>query len=115
MDVERACGKRWNSGFRAAEAGENTLVVLATLVSRAAIQGGMEADEAFSLSDAFIQRSERFNDLQQITVPISVSHRRVIFQGFSESTPVKLRQNTGINISDNADRKSYTICVFPLT
>ena len=27
----------------------------------------MEADEAFSLSDAFIQRSERFNNLQQIT------------------------------------------------
>ena len=26
-----------------------------------------EADEAFSLSDAFIQRSERFNNLQQIT------------------------------------------------
>lgn len=117
--------KKWTSNAPAVNGGilaseqlrqaKNTLVVLATLVSRAAIQGGMEADEAFSLSDVFIQRSERFNDLQQITVPTSVSHRRAIFQGYSESTPVKLRRNTGINISDNADRKSYTICVFPLT
>ena len=59
-----------NGGILASEQlrqAKNTLVVLATLVSRAAIQGGMEADEAFSLSDAFIQRSERFNNLQQIT------------------------------------------------
>lgn len=59
-----------NGGILASEQlrqAKNTLVVLATLVSRAAIQGGMEADESFSLSDAFIQRSERFNNLQQIT------------------------------------------------
>ena len=69
--------KKWTSNAPAVNGGilaseqlrqaKNTLVVLATLVSRAAIQGGMEADEAFSLSDAFIQRSERFNNLQQIT------------------------------------------------
>ena len=35
-----------------------------------------------------------------------VSHRRAISQWCSESTPVKLRRNTGINISDNADHKS---------
>ena len=59
-----------NGGILASEQlrqAKNTLVVLATLVSRATIQGGMEADGAFSLSDAFIQRSERFNNLQQIT------------------------------------------------
>ena len=69
--------KKWTSNAPAVNGGilaseqlrqaKNTLVVLATLVSRAAIQGGMEADEAFPLSDAFIQRSERFNNLQQIT------------------------------------------------
>ncbi len=69
--------KKWTSNAPAVNGGilaseqlrqaKNTLVVLATLVSRVAIQGGMEADEAFSLSDAFIQRSERFNNLQQIT------------------------------------------------
>ena len=56
--------KARRTGYRTASAYTDRL---ATLVSRAAIQGGMEADEAFSLSDAFIQRSERFNNLQQIT------------------------------------------------
>ncbi|MGN0403966.1 MAG: hypothetical protein ACI4F1_01970, partial [Bariatricus sp.] len=32
---------------------KNTLIVSATLVSRAAIRGGMSPDEALSLSDAF--------------------------------------------------------------
>lgn len=59
-----------NSGILAAEQlrqAKNTLVVLATLTSRAAIQGGLSEDEAFLLSDQFIQRCERFNTLQQIT------------------------------------------------
>lgn len=37
---------------------KNTFIVTATLVSRAAIRGGMREDDAFSLSDAYIQRSE---------------------------------------------------------
>ena len=36
----------------------NTFIVTATLVSRAAIRGGMRQDDAFSLSDAYIQRVE---------------------------------------------------------
>ena len=36
----------------------NTFIVTATLVSRAAIRGGMDQDDAFSLSDAYIQRVE---------------------------------------------------------
>ncbi len=36
----------------------NMFIVTATLVSRAAIRGGMEQDDAFSLSDAYIQRVE---------------------------------------------------------
>ena len=36
----------------------NLFIVTATLVSRAAIRGGMREDDAFSLSDAYIQRVE---------------------------------------------------------
>ncbi|MGN1025976.1 MAG: hypothetical protein ACI4P4_06190, partial [Faecousia sp.] len=46
---------------------KNTFVVSATLTSRAAIHGGMDAEDAFSLSDAFIQRCELLNSLEQIT------------------------------------------------
>ena len=45
---------------------KNTFIVTATLVSRAAIRGGMEADDALSLSDAYIQRCELMNSLEQI-------------------------------------------------
>ena len=37
---------------------KNMLIVTATLCSRAAIQGGLDSDEALSLSDQFIQRAE---------------------------------------------------------
>ena len=37
---------------------KNTFIVTATLASRAAIRGGMDADDALSLSDAYIQRAE---------------------------------------------------------
>lgn len=36
----------------------NLFIVTATLVSRAAIRGGMREDDAFSLSDAYIRRAE---------------------------------------------------------
>ena len=36
----------------------NTFIVTATLTSRAAIRGGMREDDAFSLSDAYIQQAE---------------------------------------------------------
>ena len=41
---------------------KNTFIVTATLASRAAIRGGMGEDDAFSLSDAYIQRSELLRD-----------------------------------------------------
>ena len=37
---------------------KNTFIVTATLASRAAIRGGMDIDDAFTLSDAFIQKCE---------------------------------------------------------
>ena len=40
----------------------NTFIVSATLVARAAIRGGMREDDAFSLSDGFIQRVELLTD-----------------------------------------------------
>lgn len=46
---------------------KNTFIVAATLASRAAIQGGMDAEDALSLSDAFIQKCELLTDVQRIT------------------------------------------------
>ena len=40
----------------------NTFIVSATLVARAAIRGGMGEEEAFSLSDGYIQRVELLTD-----------------------------------------------------
>ena len=39
----------------------NTFIVTATLTSRAAIHGGLDAEDALSLSDAYIQRVEFLN------------------------------------------------------
>lgn len=41
---------------------KNTFIVTATLASRAAIRGGMAQEDAFSLSDAYIQKCELLSD-----------------------------------------------------
>lgn len=46
---------------------KNTFVVSATLASRAAIRGGLEIDEAFSLSDAYIQQCELLSSVEDIS------------------------------------------------
>lgn len=46
---------------------KNLFIVTATLVSRAAIQGGLDTEEALSLSDAFIQRCELLRTQDRIT------------------------------------------------
>ena len=46
---------------------KNMFVVIATLVSRAAIQGGLSTEDAFTLSDAYIQKCELMNALDRIT------------------------------------------------
>ena len=46
---------------------KNTFIVTATLASRAAIHGGLSTEEAFSLSDAYIQRCELLRTMDQIT------------------------------------------------
>ena len=45
---------------------KNTFIVSATLASRAAIRGGMREDDAFTLSDGYIQRVELLNDHSRI-------------------------------------------------
>lgn len=45
----------------------NTFIISTTLVSRAAIRGGMDLDDALRLSDSYIQKCERLNSFEQIT------------------------------------------------
>ena len=45
---------------------KNTFIVSVTLASRAAIRGGMDVEDAFSLSDAYIQKCELLNSPNQI-------------------------------------------------
>lgn len=44
----------------------NTFIVSVTLASRAAIRGGVDVEDAFSLSDAYIQKCELLNSPDQI-------------------------------------------------
>lgn len=62
---------------------KNTFIVTATLASRAAIRGGMDVGDAFSLSDTYIQKCEllqtpdrilnlQFHMIQDFTVQVSL-------------------------------------------
>lgn len=46
---------------------KNLIVCTATLVSRAAIRGGLDSETALSLSDDFIQKAELLNTLEDLT------------------------------------------------
>ncbi len=46
---------------------KNMFIVTATLCSRAAIRGGLDVDDAFSLSDSYIQSCERLDTPEKIT------------------------------------------------
>ena len=52
-----------DSGLRQAK---NLVVVTATLVSRAAIRGGMNAEDALTLSDRYVQKSELLSGMEDI-------------------------------------------------
>ncbi len=52
------------NGLRQAK---NLLVVTATLVSRTAIRGGMDAEDALSLSDGYIQKCELMTIVEDVT------------------------------------------------
>lgn len=73
---DTAALKEWLSSVPAVQGGvlaadqlrqvKNTFIVTATLVSRAAIRGGMDVNDALSLSDAYIQKCELLNDLERV-------------------------------------------------
>ena len=46
---------------------KNTFIVTAALVSRAAVQGGMEVEDAFSTSDSYIQQCEMLTAPEAVT------------------------------------------------
>ncbi|MBR4981400.1 MAG: helix-turn-helix domain-containing protein [Lachnospiraceae bacterium] len=46
---------------------KNTFIISTTLVSRAAIRGGMDLDDALRLSDSYIQKCEQLSNYEQIT------------------------------------------------
>ena len=80
MDIvsrgDTAALKSWLSQASAIQSGtiakdqlrqiRNVFIVTATLASRAAIRGGMREDDAFSLSDAYIQRVELLTSHEKI-------------------------------------------------
>ena len=45
---------------------KNTFIVTVTLISRSAIRGGMDVNDALSLSDAYIQKSELLSSMESI-------------------------------------------------
>lgn len=73
---DTAALREWLKGAPAVDGGilaseqlrqlKNTFIVTATLASRAAIRGGVDINDAFSLSDAFIQKCELMNAPDQI-------------------------------------------------
>ena len=54
---------------------KNTFIVTVTLVSRAAIQGGMDVDDAFSYSDSYIQQCELLSSPSDI---LNLQYRMVM-------------------------------------
>ncbi len=56
-------GKTAESFFRQMK---NTFIITTTLVSRAAIRGGLSSEEALSLSDRYIQKAETLQDTDRI-------------------------------------------------
>ena len=54
---------------------KNIFIVTITLVSRAAISGGMDVEDSLSLSDMYIQKCELMHDLSEI---INLQYRMVV-------------------------------------
>lgn len=54
---------------------KNTFIVMATLVSRAAIRGGMDLDDAFSCSDSYIRQCELLSSPKDI---MNLQYRMVL-------------------------------------
>ncbi len=72
---------------------KNTFIVVATLSSRAAIRGGLDANEALSLSDSYIQKCESlslFEPLTNLQVRMIVDFTERVERLKLGKTPTKL-------------------------
>lgn len=75
---------------------KNTFIVTATLVSRAAIRGGMDIDDALSLSDAYIQKSEllySFESIENLQYHMVLDYATRVEKIRIGKTPTKLLTN----------------------
>ena len=75
---------------------KNTFVTTATIVSRAAIEGGVPVEEAFQLSDAYIRKAELLPDPDRIMnlqyhMVLDFCDRVRILQGGGQPTPLVLK------------------------
>lgn len=70
--------------------GKNTAIVFITLITRAAIRGGVDTESAYQLSDEFIRQTEQFQSLQ----PIQHLIQEVLFELTDQVRRLKL-DNTG--------------------
>ena len=75
---------------------KNTFIVTTTLVSRAAIRGGMDIDDALSLSDAYIQKSEllySFESIENLQYHMVLDYATRVEKIRIGKTPTKLLTN----------------------
>ena len=78
---------------------KNIFIVTATLVSRAAIRGGLDVTSSLALSDAYIQRCELANSLDSI---MELNYRMVL--DYAERVAkIKLGQNPSILVTKVAN------------
>ena len=75
---------------------KNTFVTTATIVSRAAIEGGVPVEEAFQLSDAYIRKAELLPDPDRIMnlqyhMVLDFCDRVRILQGGGHPSPLVLK------------------------
>lgn len=71
---------------------KNLIICTATLVSRAAIRGGLDTQSAFALSDLYIQQAELLNNFEELTrlnarMVLDYASRVAQVDGLSRSNP----------------------------
>ena len=88
---------------------KNTFIVTATLTSRSAIKGGMDVEDALSLSDSYIRKCEILKNAEQI---INLQYHMVL--DYTErvervrhrSAPSKLMRDVSAYVRKNISKKS---------
>ena len=88
---------------------KNTFIVTATLTSRSAIKGGMDVEDALSLSDSYIRKCEILKNAEQI---INLQYHMVL--DYTErvervrhrSAPSKLLRDVSAYVRKNISKKS---------